>query len=73
MQAFDGLALGTAFVRAQFSTLKYVMFGIAFILVTPVGVAIGIGISRSYAAGSRASLACQGAFNSVSAGKPYQT
>mmetsp|Transcript_19033 Transcript_19033/g.57508 ORF Transcript_19033/g.57508 Transcript_19033/m.57508 type:complete len:326 (-) Transcript_19033:773-1750(-) len=67
-QAFDGLALGSAFVRAGFSRLKYCIFAALFVMVTPCGIAIGIGVSQSYAPGSKAALGTEAAFNSVSAG-----
>ena len=69
VQAFDGLALGTAFVRAKFSTAKYLAFAAIFVLITPIGIAVGIGISKSYETGSKASLASQGTFNAISAGQ----
>lgn len=68
-QAFDGLALGSAFVRAGFSRLKYCIFAALFVMVTPCGIAIGIGVSQSYAPGSKAALGTEAAFNSVSAGE----
>ena len=68
-QAFDGLALGSAFVRAGFSRAKYCLFAALFVLVTPFGIAIGIGVSQSYAPGSKGALATEAAFNSISAGE----
>lgn len=68
MQGFDGLALGSAFINANFSKKRYIVFGVLFVLVNPIGIAIGMGISRSYAPGSRAALGCEAIFNSISAG-----
>ena len=62
------LALGTTFIRANFSNLKYILYLIVFILVTPVGIAIGIGVGSSYRPNSELALGFEGAFNSVSAG-----
>lgn len=59
--------VSVASLQAQYGKLKYSMFAIVFILVTPVGVAIGIG--SSYNESSRAVLATEGAFNSLSAGE----
>ena len=68
-QAFDGLALGSAFVRANFGWKKYCSLAAIFVLITPIGIAIGIGVSKSYAPGSKAALGTEAAFNSVSAGE----
>jgi len=38
--------------------------------VTPVGIAIGIGVGSSYRPNSKIALGFEGAFNSVSAGAP---
>ena len=43
--AVQGLALGVTYVKAGFSTLKYLVLGVAFVIVTPIGIAIGIGSS----------------------------
>ncbi|CAL8469946.1 g9488 [Coccomyxa elongata] len=67
-QGFEGLALGGSFVTAGYSRLKYGLMAAAFILVTPIGVAIGLGISSSFNPNSKAALASEGAFNSISAG-----
>ena len=68
-QGFDGLALGTAFARANFSNRRYILFASMFVLVTPLGIALGMGISTSYAPGSKAALGSEAVFNSISAGK----
>ncbi|BDA43961.1 Fe(2+) transport protein 1 [Coccomyxa sp. Obi] len=67
-QGFEGLALGSSFVLAGYSRLKYGLMAAAFILITPIGIAIGLGISSSFNSNSRAALASEGAFNSISAG-----
>ena len=69
-QAFEGLALGSSFVAAAYSTTKYVLFAAAFVLITPAGVAIGLAVSAasSFNENSKAALASEGAFNAVSAG-----
>lgn len=68
-QGFDGLALGTAFVHAGFKWKQYLIYSLLFVLITPIGCAIGLGISSSYSPSSKAALACEAAFNSVSAGR----
>ena len=44
----QGLALGVTYIKAKFSTLRYLLFGFAFVVVTPIGVAIGIAVGSSY-------------------------
>ncbi len=48
-QGNEGLALGVLFVKAGYSSVKYMLLAAAFIVVTPVGVAIGIGVSSNIA------------------------
>ena len=54
MQGFEGLALGSAFLRAKFSSLKYMLFLLAFVLITPIGTVIGIAMGNSYNNNSKA-------------------
>jgi zinc transporter 1/2/3 len=63
-----GLALGGTFVKAQYTTIKSVLLAFAFVIITPLGVAIGAGIGASYQTESKVALACEGAFDSLSAG-----
>lgn len=67
-QGNEGLALGVLFVKAGYGTLKYILFAAEFVLVTPIGVAIGIGVSSSYNGLSKAALGTEGVFDAVSAG-----
>lgn len=69
-QAFEGLALGSSFVAAEYSNVKYVIFAAAFVLITPIGAALGLAVSAasSYNGNSKAELASEGAFNAISAG-----
>ena len=46
--AAQGVALGVSYVKAGFGTAKYLLLGLAFALVTPVGIAIGVGVGSSY-------------------------
>ncbi len=68
MQGNEGLALGVLFVKAGYSRLRYLILGFLFVIVTPLGVAIGIGVSNSYNGESKAALGTEGVFDSVSAG-----
>ena len=67
-QACEGMALGATFVKAEYSLLKYAILGIVFVLVTPIGVAIGIGVGSAYQSESVLALGFEGAFDSLSAG-----
>ena len=67
-QGNEGLALGVLFVKAGYGKLKYALLAAAFIVVTPIGVAIGIVVSSSYNGESKAALGTEGVFDAVSAG-----
>lgn len=67
-QGNEGLALGCLFVKAGYSRWKYVIFAAAFVIVTPLGVAIGIGVSSHYNGESKAALGTEGIFDAISAG-----
>ncbi|KAL0040876.1 hypothetical protein WJX79_008214 [Trebouxia sp. C0005] len=67
-QGNEGLALGVLFVKAGYSRIKYMLLAAAFIIVTPVGVAIGIAVSSKYNGESKAALGSEGVFDAVSAG-----
>lgn len=67
-QGNEGVALGVLFVKAGYSKLRYLILGALFIIVTPLGVAIGIGVSSSYNGQSKAALGTEGVFDAVSAG-----
>jgi len=67
-QGNEGLALGVLFVKAGYNRTKYILLAAAFIIVTPVGVAIGITVSNKYNGESKAALGSEGVFDAVSAG-----
>ncbi|DBA87606.1 TPA: hypothetical protein ACH3X1_004629 [Trebouxia sp. C0004] len=67
-QGNEGLALGVLFMKAGYNRVKYVLLAAAFIIVTPLGVAIGIGVSNNYNGESKAALGTEGVFDAVSAG-----
>ncbi|KAK9865177.1 hypothetical protein WJX84_007285 [Apatococcus fuscideae] len=67
-QGNEGLALGVLFVKAGYSRLRYLILGFLFVVVTPLGVAIGIGVSSTYNGESKAALGTEGVFDSISAG-----
>ena len=65
-QGNEGLALGVLFVKAGYSRLKYMVLAATFVVVTPLGVAIGIGVSNNYNGESKAALGTEGVFDAVS-------
>ena len=67
-QGNEGLALGVLFVKAGYSRWKYFLLAAAFVIVTPLGVAIGMAVSSDYNGESKAALATEGIFDSISAG-----
>lgn len=67
-QGNEGLALGVLFVKAGYNRVKYTLLAAAFIIVTPLGIAIGIGVSKNYNGESKAALGTEGVFDAVSAG-----
>jgi solute carrier family 39 (zinc transporter), member 1/2/3 len=67
-QGFEGLALGTTFVKAEYRNLRYLLLAAAFVVITPLGIAIGIAAAATYNTNGRTELGVDGAFNSVSAG-----
>ena len=67
-QGFEGLALGSTFVKAKYGAAKYAVLSIMFVLVTPLGIAIGLGLNASYNPNSQPALIVEGVFNSIAAG-----
>ncbi|KAM0792687.1 hypothetical protein ACM66B_002467 [Microbotryomycetes sp. NB124-2] len=70
-QLFEGLALGSRIALLEWSVgqgyKKWIMAG-AFGLITPIGVAIGIGVHSSYNPNSGAALLSIGVLDAISAG-----
>ncbi|KAI1300544.1 high-affinity Zn(2+) transporter zrt1 [Mortierella claussenii] len=68
-QFFEGFALGARIADLAFNTTyTHYVLALIFSLTTPLGVAIGIGISSSYSANSTSSLLVEGIFDSISTG-----
>ncbi|KAK7047150.1 hypothetical protein VNI00_006815 [Paramarasmius palmivorus] len=70
-QMFEGLGLGTRIAELVWPThdaLRKVFMGVAFALITPIGVAIGIGVHKSYNPNSVSALASIGILDALSAG-----
>lgn len=66
-QCFEGIALGSCFIEAEYRRAIYAALGVFYSLTTAGGVALGIGIASSYNAGSRAALGVSGVLDAVSA------
>ncbi|KAI7758374.1 hypothetical protein M8C21_013735 [Ambrosia artemisiifolia] len=67
-QFFEGMGLGGCISQAKYKSLATAIMAIFFSLTTPVGIAIGIGISKVYREESTTSLIVEGVLNSCSAG-----
>lgn len=67
-QFFEGFALGGCMVVADFRIISYVVMSCVFALTTPVGIAIGLGVSSTYNPNSKAALGTEGVFDSISTG-----
>uniref|UniRef100_A0A5B7BTV5 Putative zinc transporter 1-like n=1 Tax=Davidia involucrata TaxID=16924 RepID=A0A5B7BTV5_DAVIN len=67
-QFFEGMGLGGCISQAKFKAQAITVMSIFFSLTTPIGIAIGFGISSIYNENSPTALIVEGIFNSASAG-----
>ncbi|KAI9013923.1 Zinc/iron permease [Phycomyces nitens] len=68
-QFFEGLALGTRINELRYkSLLKPIIMGCLYILMTPIGISIGVGIHASFNPNSYSSILAQAILDSLSAG-----
>ncbi|XVE53418.1 hypothetical protein DITRI_Ditri03aG0001200 [Diplodiscus trichospermus] len=67
-QFFEGMGLGGCISQAQFKSVSVAIMGTFFSLTTPLGIAIGIGISSFYNGSTPTALIVEGIFHSASAG-----
>ncbi|GLT98860.1 hypothetical protein SLE2022_163360 [Rubroshorea leprosula] len=67
-QFFEGMGLGGCISQANFKSTAIVVMMLFFSLTTPMGIAVGIGISKIYNEDSSRALIVEGVFNSASAG-----
>ncbi|TMX02308.1 hypothetical protein EJD97_022083 [Solanum chilense] len=67
-QLFEGMGLGGCIAEAKFKIKKAAFMAIFFSLTTPIGIAIGFGISTVYSETSPTALMVEGIFNSAAAG-----
>ncbi|KAL8031238.1 hypothetical protein ABFX02_13G011500 [Erythranthe guttata] len=67
-QFFEGIGLGGCITQARFKARAVTIMALFFSITTPVGIAIGIGITNIYSETSSTALIVQGVFNAASAG-----
>lgn len=67
-QFFEGMGLGGCIVQAKFKIKSTLVMALFFSLTTPIGIAVGVGISSVYNSNSSTALIVEGVFNSASAG-----
>ncbi|KAF3450052.1 hypothetical protein FNV43_RR06131 [Rhamnella rubrinervis] len=67
-QFFEGMGLGGCIQQAKFKLQTVVIMVVLFSLTTPVGIAVGIGISNTYNDNTPTALTIQGIFLAASAG-----
>uniref|UniRef100_A0A803LER8 Uncharacterized protein n=1 Tax=Chenopodium quinoa TaxID=63459 RepID=A0A803LER8_CHEQI len=67
-QFFEGIGLGGCIVQASFKSTSTICMAVFFSLTTPLGIAVGIGISKVYEESSPTALIVQGLLNAVAAG-----
>lgn len=67
-QFFEGMGLGGCISQAKYKSVSTAMMAIFFSLTTPIGIAVGVGISNIYKEDSTKSLIVEGLLNSGSGG-----
>ncbi|CAH9097674.1 unnamed protein product [Cuscuta europaea] len=67
-QLFEGMGLGGCIAEAQYAARATILMAIFFCFTTPIGIAIGFGISGIYNENSPTALIVEGLLNSTSAG-----
>jgi zinc transporter 1/2/3 len=70
-QMFEGIALGTCIAelpKAAASTLQKCIMGVIFALITPIGMAIGIGVLNSFNGNDPSTIVAIGTLDALSAG-----
>lgn len=70
-QTFEGLGLGSRLAATPWPKSKRwtpYLFALGYGLSTPIAIAVGLGVRKSYEPGSQSSLIVNGVFDSISAG-----
>ncbi|XP_023001679.1 probable zinc transporter 10 [Cucurbita maxima] len=67
-QMFEGMGLGGCILQAEYKWMKKAIMAFFFSVTTPFGIALGIGLSKTYKENSPAALITVGLLNASSAG-----
>ncbi|CAK9325322.1 unnamed protein product [Citrullus colocynthis] len=67
-QLFEGMGLGGCIAQAKFKNRATIIMGLFFCLTTPIGIAIGIGVTKTYDEDSPKALIVEGILNAASSG-----
>ncbi|KAJ3190580.1 high-affinity Zn(2+) transporter zrt1 [Irineochytrium annulatum] len=68
-QTFEGMAMGALIAKMKVKSMtKYLFFGLAYPLATPIGIAIGIVTRSSFNGNALTTIVVQGILDSLSAG-----
>ncbi|KAI3779251.1 hypothetical protein L2E82_08880 [Cichorium intybus] len=67
-QLFEGMGLGGCILQAEYKTMKKLVMVFFFSMTTPFGIALGIGLSKTYKENSPSALITVGLLNASSAG-----
>ncbi|XP_038899519.1 zinc transporter 5-like [Benincasa hispida] len=67
-QLFEGMGLGGCIAQAKFKNRATIIMGLFFCLTTPIGIAIGIGVTKTYDEDSPKALIVEGVLNAASSG-----
>lgn len=67
-QLVEGIVIGTMFIGAKFSAVKYTLLGLVYTFITPIGVAIGIAVGSERYSSTRGALITDGVLNSAASG-----
>ncbi|XP_010557016.1 PREDICTED: zinc transporter 3-like [Tarenaya hassleriana] len=67
-QCFEGLGLGGCITQGKFKWMAAMTMAMIFSVTTPIGIAVGMGISSSYDESSPTALIVQGVLNAASSG-----
>ncbi|KAG6591805.1 Zinc transporter 3, partial [Cucurbita argyrosperma subsp. sororia] len=67
-QLFEGMGVGGCIAQRKFKTRAAMLMAVFFCLTSPIGIAIGIGVTNSYDEDSPKALIVEGILNAASAG-----
>lgn len=67
-QVFEGLALSIRIAESSMTSIKKILSALAYMLITPIGMAIGLGVLRRFNGNDSSTLIAIGTLNAFSAG-----